>query len=420
MVVEIFLIGTTTILIFLYLSWFLIVAIPRKGIKAGYYPDMSVIIPAYNEENNIEQTIKSVLSAMYPKKFEIIIVNDASKDGTASVVKKIMAKNKNIKLVTGKHQGKAKAVNLAMQHAGGSIIVVLDADTLIEKNSLVRIVGPFSDKKVAAVASTLRVRRSSNPLTWFQHFEYAMSSSWRYVVDKVNGLCIVPGFCAFRISALRSIGGFKGDTAVEDYDICLHLMKAGYKIDMAPQAVAYTKVPESFSGLIRQRIRWNRGTIQAIRKHSDLLLKRHAIGLYTMPTQLYWFLHAFIYLPIVLYQMIGGYFRYFVSYGNIASFAVFEYFFNWFTVFGMIGFIASVYVGTYPANAINILTIIIFLLSYAFATFSILKFSGINIYSIVALLFFFPYYITILVIYLFSMAYEIAAKDRGEKWEKSK
>ncbi len=122
----------------------------------------------------------------------------------------------------------------------------------------------------------------------------------------------------------------------------------------------------------------------------------------------------------MLYQIVGGYFRYFVTYGNVISFSVVEYFFKWFTIFGMFDFIAKVYTGIYPANVLNILTIFIFLLSYAFAIFSIIKFSGFNIYSIAALLFFFPYYLVVLVVYLFSTAYEIIAKDAGEKWEKSR
>ena len=172
MVLEIFLIGTTSALIVLYVSWFFLAALPEKR-NRNYCPSLSVIIPARNEEDNIEQTIKSVLTARYMKKFEIIVVDDASKDRTAAIVRQMMKESKNIKLIKVKHKGKAKAVNLAMWQAKGSVIIVLDADTLIERNSLERIVSPFGDSRVAAVASTLRVRKSLNPLTWFQHFEYA-------------------------------------------------------------------------------------------------------------------------------------------------------------------------------------------------------------------------------------------------------
>src|SRR3989344_9552364 len=83
-----------------------------------------------------------------------------------------------VKLVKGTHQGKAKAVNLAMRYAKGDILAILDADTLIEKDSLKKLVAPFSERNVGAVAATLRLKKSLNPLTWFQHFEYAVSSSW--------------------------------------------------------------------------------------------------------------------------------------------------------------------------------------------------------------------------------------------------
>jgi len=112
--IDIFLISTSIILITLYISWFVLALIPSRKMQ-DYRPSISLIIPAYNEEKNIGETLQNVLSAHYPKKFEIIVVDDGSKDKTAEIVKKF-----KIKLLKGMHQGKAKAVNLAMKHARGT------------------------------------------------------------------------------------------------------------------------------------------------------------------------------------------------------------------------------------------------------------------------------------------------------------
>lgn len=419
MLMETILAGITMALVLLYMTWFVILFFPAGKHRKDFYPDISVIIPAYNEEENIQETIESVVSAGYPKKFEILVVDDGSTDSTSRIVKNMMKKHRNIKILKGDHKGKAMAINLAMKTAKGEIIVILDADTLIEKNALGRLVRPFSDEKVAAVAAVLRVRNSLKPITWFQHLDYALSTSWRHVVNKINGLCIVPGFCAFRKSSLKKIGGFRGDTAVEDYDICLHLRKSGYKIGMSSSAIAYTRVPETLSGLVRQRMRWNRGTIQTMKKHSDMFMKNDSVGLYTMPTQLYWFVHAVIYLPVVIYQMMSIYFQYFVSYGNAFSLAAVEYFAKWFTLFGTLDFIAKVSSGIYPASDVNLLAIAAFALGNIFLAYSIIKFSGFNFRSLIALVFFFPYCLLMLTVYIFSLANEFFSKDRGEKWEKS-
>lgn len=411
-----------TILIILYTSWIFLYLIPKKRSMIKLYP-LSIIIPAYNEQENIESTIRSVISADYPKK-EIIVVDDGSLDKTYEIVKNL-AKKKNtkeieLKIVKGQHKGKAIAVNLGMKHAKYDFIAVLDADTEIDRNALKSIMQPFSDGNVAAVASVLRVKKEMSILNWFQQFEYATSSAWRYVIDKINGLCIVPGFCAFRKSMLMDVGGFTGNTCVEDYDICMYLRKKKYNIAMS-DAIAYTRAPSTFSGLIKQRVRWSRGTVQVIKKHRDMLLNKDhiSVGFYSMPTQIYWFIHAVSYIPLTIYQIISGYFTYFVSYGNILSIEVLLYFTKWFTFYGMIDFMYNILIGLYPMNLLNTLVIIIFTLSYGFSIMAIYKFSKFDIQTLTALFFFFPYVLAIVSVNMISLIHEIIAKDKGEKWDKS-
>lgn len=420
MAVEIVLTGIMAALTLLYSSWFVLAFLPRKISQRKINPSISVIIPAYNEERNIANTLESVVSATYPGKKEIIVVDDGSTDQTGKTVRSFSKIGRNVRMIRTNHIGKAKAINAAIKKARNDIFVVLDADTEIESDALLTIVQPFAEKNVAAVASTLRARVSGNVLTWFQQFEYAISTGWRFVVDNVRGSCIVPGFCAFRKSMLAEVGGLKGDTAVEDYDICMYLKKAGYEIRMVPSSVAYTKVPETIAGWVKQRVRWTRGTLQVMRKHRDVILNKKfsAVGLYSIPTQMYWFFHALIYLPLVLYQIVFGYLHWFASHGNYFSSDVVVYFVKWLTTYGMADFIYNIAIGVYPLTALNALTIIVFVLSFGFGVYSIFKFSRPNLQSLFALFFFFPYTIVVLFVYVAATAFQLLERDRGEKWEK--
>src|SRR3989338_7091 len=418
--IELFYAVLMVVISLLYLSWILIFLSPgsRRNKNHDYAP-ISVVIPAYNEEKNIRATIESILKADYPNKKEIIVVNDGSRDKTPEIVKEMMKKHREIKLIKTDRIGKGRAVNAGVKKSRNELFAILDADTEIEKNALMKLFGPFEDGKVGAVSTTLAVKRSHNPLNWYQQLDYVLSSSWRLVVDKVGGSCIVPGFCAFRKSAFENVGGFHGDSCVEDYDICMYLKKAGYKISIVSDSVAYTKVPETLRGFFRQRVRWSRGTLQVIRKHSDMLFRHGAVGLYSMPTQLYWFVHAVLYVPLVFYQMIGGYYKYFVIYGNAITPDALIYFIKWITTYGMAEFIYNFALGIYPVNMANVATIVVFSLSYSFLILSLLRFpKKVTWEMIFAVLFFFPYSVCVLTINIYTIFYEMFSTTRGEKWEK--
>jgi cellulose synthase/poly-beta-1,6-N-acetylglucosamine synthase-like glycosyltransferase len=301
--------------------------------------------------------------------------------------------------------------------------VIVDADTTVNRDTLKNLLQPFQEDSVAAVASNTRINLTRNIITWFQSLEYSISTAWNYVCNKIGGLSVMSPVCAFRKDVIKEIGGFRGDTAAEDYDICMIIKKAGYKIKMAPSAVAYNKAPQTLSGWFKQRMRWEIGTSQVIKKHFDMVFNRKHIGIgfYSTPTKIYWYIHSFIYLPLVSYQIFYGYFKYFFFKGIYFSFDVVRYFFYWFTVFGMADYTYKLMIGIYPLDIIAALIIFVFISVTSFIFYSLIRFSDrITIYHLIAFIFFFPYTLILILLRIFSIFYRMKSSKKYVKWEKEK
>jgi len=234
------------------------------------YPTVSVIIPAYNEEKVILHTIEALLETKYPKK-EIIFVDDGSKDRTLDIA---MQYKDRISVLHKENGGKASALNYGLIYAKGEIIVIVDADTIIGRNSLKEIVKGFQvDEHVAAVAGNIKVRNRVNMITKCQALEYITGIQIvRRAFDIVGSITIVPGALgAFRKSILMESGSYGKDTIVEDFDQTIKLLKAGLITQGSTKATAYTEAPNTLHDFIAQRKRWYRGNIQVLRRHGDAL-----------------------------------------------------------------------------------------------------------------------------------------------------
>jgi len=236
-------------------------------------PKVSIIVPAHNEGKVIERTIESLVSLAYPNK-EIIVVDDNSSDDTYLKAKPYAVRG-DIILVRKRepHSNKAMAVKYGSAFASGEIIVCIDADTILQNEGLDRIVEPFSDPKVVGVAGNVRVYNTRSLLEKVQAYEYLIAMEMgRKFQSLLQILLIIPGaFGAFRRKVMNAIGGIDTDTITEDFDFVLKLRKTGYKVVFAQKAIAWTVVPNTFSGWFRQRVRWAYGQLQSIKKHRDLL-----------------------------------------------------------------------------------------------------------------------------------------------------
>ena len=234
------------------------------------YPKITIIIPAYNEEKVIANTIEGLLETKYPKK-EIIFVDDGSTDRTLQIASQY--KNK-IKVLHKENGGKATAINYGVVYSTGEIIVIVDADTIIGRQSLKEIVKGFEvNEHVAAVAGNIKVRNRTNLITKCQALEYITGIQIvRRAFDLFGSITIVPGALgAFRKSFLREAGAYGKETIVEDFDQTIKLLKAGLITQGSTKATAYTEAPNTIRDFVAQRKRWYRGNIQVLKRHSDAL-----------------------------------------------------------------------------------------------------------------------------------------------------
>ncbi|HWP78121.1 MAG: glycosyltransferase [Thermoproteota archaeon] len=234
------------------------------------YPRISVIVPAYNEEKVIGETIGALLATDYPDK-EIIVVDDGSKDKTLEVAMKFKEK---IKVIHKENGGKASALNQGLLYATGDIVVIVDADTIIGHSSLKHIAKSMIDENVAAVAGNVKIRNKINWLTWCQALEYMSGIQiMRRGLDYFGAITIVPGALgAFRKKKLEEAGTYHKDTLVEDFDATMKVLRSGMIVSGSSAATAYTQAPQTLRDYYNQRKRWYRGNLQVLRRHSDILL----------------------------------------------------------------------------------------------------------------------------------------------------
>ncbi len=235
-----------------------------------YQPRVTILIPAYNEESVIVDTVAAALASGYPR-LEVLVVDDGSADRTAELVRDNFGRDRRVRLLQQPNRGKPAALNHGLAEATGEIIVSIDADTIVDPEAVPRLVRHFADPKVGAVAGNVKVANRNSWITRWQALEYITSQNLeKRAFDLLNCIPVVPGAAgAWRADVLRDSGGFSGDTVAEDTDLTLTIRRNGWKILYDEDAIGRTEVPETVDALIRQRFRWTFGTLQAVWKHRD-------------------------------------------------------------------------------------------------------------------------------------------------------
>ncbi len=249
--------------------------LPAAGSDA---PLVSIIVPAYNEEVNAVSALRNLLRTDYPH-FEIIFVDDGSKDATYEKVSAAYSAHPAVRVLSKPNGGKASALNYGIRHSTADFVICIDADTKLLPNAVSLLMRHFEPSvteghhPVGAVAGNVKVGNEVNAITRWQAIEYITSQNFdRKAFAAVNAITVVPGAIgAFRKQALEDAGGFTTDTLAEDCDLTVRILRCNYLVKNDNQAIAMTEAPESVRMFLKQRFRWSFGVMQTFYKNRDAL-----------------------------------------------------------------------------------------------------------------------------------------------------
>ena len=243
----------------------------RDGEPDSPESSLSVLVPAYNEEACLGRCLDALTAARYPGEREVIVVDDGSTDATYEQA--LAHATDEVTVLRKSNGGKDSALNHALERATGDAIVTVDADSVVEPDALARIVSDLEESpEVGAVGGTVKLLHTDSLVEKLQALEYAVGiNTFRRAFAVLGNVNVVPGCLGcFRREAIEEVGGYDDDTLTEDFDITIKLLRAGWLV-RASEALSYTEAPATWRGLYRQRIRWSRGNIETLRKHSTVL-----------------------------------------------------------------------------------------------------------------------------------------------------
>lgn len=245
------------------------------------YPEallpVSVVVPAYNEAENIAATLQSILKNTFLPR-EIIVINDASTDETGERIERMrMWYPDLIRPITfTENRGKAAALNIGFLLAQSPVVVTLDGDTILDYRALYNLARHFTDPRVAGVAGEVHIANPRTMLGKFQEIEYTLAQRIeKEALGAIGIVGIVPGAIgAWRKSAVLAAGGYQQNTLTEDQDLTLALLRSGLGVLYEREALAYTEAPHTLRAFLRQRFRWTLGTMQCLWKHRGILRQK--------------------------------------------------------------------------------------------------------------------------------------------------
>jgi len=273
-VVAIYGLVVTSFMVFRLISAYLYKPVPDRG----YRPNVSIIIPVYNEESVIGNTIDAILNSNYPKdKMELVVVDDKSRDNTLEVINKKSLEYGFKVVAHTENMGKRHAMASGVKQCKGDILVCLDSDTLVEPDSIKMLVQPFTDDEVYCVCGNASVinKNSSKTNTWLTRFQkvwYAEAFRVRKGVESLFGmvLCCSGVFSAYRREKFERVTNewlnekFLGRKVVagDDRQMTNLMMRMGGKSVFQSTALTYTVVPHNIKKFVNQQVRWARGSVR--------------------------------------------------------------------------------------------------------------------------------------------------------------
>ena len=273
------------------LTFFIMVYLRNRGDFFSYPQTskkytVSFIVPAYNEEKSIKETIEHIFDIGYENIIEVIVVNDCSTDSTRKIVESLLKKYPKLKLINNeKNLGNAAASqNVGLKYAKGELIAVVDGDSFPDKYSINKMVGYFDVQKVGAVTCPVLARNKNTFWAKLQAIEYQAISFGRKLLEYVDAIYVTPGPLAlYRKKALEDIEGFDEYNLTQDIEATWHLAYKSWDRKMCLAAGVTSIVPEKLKAWWIQRRRWNIGGLQCIAKYKNALFKKGMLGWFIIP-----------------------------------------------------------------------------------------------------------------------------------------
>ncbi|MDD5036462.1 MAG: poly-beta-1,6-N-acetyl-D-glucosamine synthase [Methylococcaceae bacterium] len=241
-----------------------------------HYPPVSILVPCYNEGENIRETIEFLLRQKYPH-YEIIAINDGSKDNTLEILRELAEKHERVRIVhLDANQGKAMALRAGALLTQNQFLVCIDGDALLAPEAVAWMMRHFlSHPQVGAVTGNPRIRTRSTLLGKIQVGEFSAIVGMIKRAQRVYGrMFTVSGvIAAFRKSALHGVNYWSNDMVTEDIDISWKLQLNGWEIRFEPNALCWVLMPETLKGLWKQRLRWSQGGAEVLMRYAGKVLK---------------------------------------------------------------------------------------------------------------------------------------------------
>lgn len=298
------------------------IIIRNTGIKLGFYPEVTIVVPCWNEESTVEKTVNSILQLNYPKdKIKIFLINDGSTDNTKNIINKFVD-YPNIEVFHKENGGKFTALNLGLEKSKTDFFGCLDADSLVDKEALSRIMSYFeNDSTIMAVAPALVVNNPQNVVQFAQQMEYNMGIFFKKMLGFLGAINVTPGpFTIFRKKVFDNLGPYRHAHNTEDMEIAYRMQKYNYKIENCNDAFVYTNTPQTITKLYKQRLRWIYGFLNNTLDYRKVLFRKKYgnFAFFTLPTgvisifavsflfgKIVYNLGHFIYLKILQFNTVG-------------------------------------------------------------------------------------------------------------------
>ena len=333
----------------------------------GQTPLVSVVIPAYNEEKQIEKCIDSILKLDYPlEKLDIIVVDDGSTDSTLAKSKEY--EGKGVRIFTKENKGKGAALNYGIERAKGGLVVTMDADSYVTPGVLKKLIPNFDNPRVMAATPAVKIAPSGKAMREFQRIEYLMILFSRKLLSYIDAVPVTPGpFSIFRKKVFDEVGLFDENNLVEDQEIALRIQAHNYLIrsSVSSMATVYTEPPDNIRDLLKQRVRWQRGGVRNYWKYKYMIRNEFGdFGLFFIPLNFATLGAFFIVLGLLLNALFSNpyYTRYIIAESIVMSI-------NMFTVIGIFVLIASfvwlyVAITSFRTEKVKLRYLLLFMLFY--------------------------------------------------------